>query len=77
MNQASNLPKLSAMPVHAGELLSYSIRSEGTFPRTTYIAVMEYPDCTREYDPKNGWRIVADKRNQPQSFFNEQQLFPV
>jgi hypothetical protein len=56
------LPPLSAVPSTHGQLLSYRIRSEDSFPHTKFIAVLEYPDCTREHDGK-GWRITQDKRS--------------
>ena len=53
---------LSAVPNNHGELLSSYIRTEGEFPRTQFIAVFEYPDCTREYSPSTGWHVTNDKR---------------
>lgn len=54
------LPKLPLVPQFPN-MLSHSLRSEGESPRKTWIAVMEYPDCQREYDGKN-WSITKDYR---------------
>ena len=42
-------------------MISYTIRTEGEPGRRTHIAVMEYPDCTREFDGRV-WRVTHDKR---------------
>lgn len=57
------LPRLSVIPTERN-MLSYSMRTDGDYPRTSHIVVFEYPDCTREFDGKT-WRIVQDKRQQP------------
>lgn len=44
------------------DMISYTIREEGEAPRKKFIAVFEYPDCTREFD--GTWKITADKRPQ-------------
>lgn len=54
------LKPLSPLPT-GRDLISHTLRSEGEYPRRKWIAVLEYPDCTREYDGQN-WRVVADKR---------------
>lgn len=58
------LPPLAPTP-NTRDMLSYTIRKEGEFPRTKFIAVMEYPDCTRECDGKE-WKVVQDKRKNQQ-----------
>lgn len=61
MNQLPNLPSI---PSTHGELISYSIREEGEFPRKTFVIVCEYPNCQREFDGKN-WSVTKDYRKQP------------
>jgi hypothetical protein len=54
------LQKLPAVP-NFPNMLSYSIREEGDSPRKQFIAVFEYPDCTREFDGAK-WVVTKDKR---------------
>lgn len=61
MNTLNLTGKPSAIPTHAGEMISHSIRQEGSYPRTVFISVFEYPDCTREFDGKN-WKVINWKR---------------
>lgn len=42
-------------------MLSYTLRSEGKYPTTRWIAVCEYSDCIREFYGTE-WRVVKDKR---------------
>ena len=56
----SNVTTIPAIPVTHNQLLSHSIRSEGSFPKTKYIAVFVYPNCVREYDGER-WTVISGK----------------
>jgi len=43
-------------------LIKHEIRSEGKFPKTTFIAVFYYPDCVREFDGTR-WTVVAEAKD--------------
>lgn len=38
-------------------LISYSLRRDEDGPRVTWVAVFDYPDCTREFDG-HGWTVT-------------------
>jgi hypothetical protein len=61
MTQANH--PLSSIPGDRN-MLSYKIAASGESPRKSFVAVFEYPDCTREFDGKN-WKVTQDKRPQP------------
>lgn len=55
-----NMPTIPSVP-NVANLISHTIRTEGEYPRRRFVAVLEYPDCTREFDGTN-WKVVKDKR---------------
>lgn len=61
MNVQLRDKKPSAIPFGFETLINTFTRTEGSFPRTKFIQVFEYNNCTREFDGSH-WSLTNWKR---------------